>query len=47
MIYSQVYPSQFEVIIVDSGSADETSRIAKSYPAKIVSIKPDFNLLTN
>ncbi len=40
MIYNQEFGGKFEVIIVDSGSTDETIDIAKSFPVRVVSIKP-------
>ena len=38
-VFSQNYKS-FETIIIDSGSTDETLKIAKKYPVKIIQIKP-------
>ena len=40
MIFNQKY-GDFEVLIIDSGSTDETLEIARRYPAKITSIKPE------
>lgn len=38
-VFSQNYES-FEVIVIDSGSTDETLEIAKSYPVKVIQIDP-------
>lgn len=40
-VYTQGYPGKFEVIIIDSGSTDETITIAKRNPTRIVNIKPE------
>ena len=40
-IYAQKYPGEFEVIIVDSGSTDNTLDIARNYPTKVHHIKPE------
>jgi rhamnosyltransferase len=40
-IYAQKYPGKFEVIIIDSGSRDETINTAKGYDTKITNIKPE------
>jgi len=37
-IFSQQTSAEFEVIVVDSGSSDETLEIARQYPAKIYEI---------
>lgn len=40
-VYSQNFPeNEFEVVIVDSGSEDNTLEIIKKYPVKLVQIKP-------
>jgi rhamnosyltransferase len=40
-IYAQKYPGEFEVIIVDSGSIDNTLAIAENYSTKVHRIKPE------
>lgn len=41
MVYSQSYPRPFEVVIIDSGSIDDTLDIARRYPARLVQIRPE------
>ena len=40
-IYAQKYAGEFEVVIVDSGSIDNTLEIAQNYPTKVHQISPD------
>ena len=40
MVFDQKY-DDYEVLIIDSGSIDETLEIARKYPAKITSINPE------
>jgi rhamnosyltransferase len=43
-IYSQRVPFRFEVIVVDSGSTDDTLHICKEFPLTVLAIHPeDFN----
>lgn len=39
-IFEQNFNKKFEVIIIDSGSTDETIEIAKKYPVRLIQIKP-------
>jgi len=41
MIFSQKYDEEYEVIMIDSGSKDNTLTIAKKYPTKIYEIPPE------
>lgn len=38
-VFAQIYKS-FETIIIDSGSTDNTLKIARKYPVRIIKIKP-------
>jgi rhamnosyltransferase len=38
---SQNFDGNYEIIVIDSGSADGTPDIAQSYPVKLVRIKPE------
>ncbi len=40
-IYSQKFDGMYEVLVIDSGSTDETVGIARTFPARVVSIQPD------
>lgn len=40
-IFSQKFDSQYEVLVIDSGSTDETLSIAREFPVKITQIKPE------
>jgi len=40
-VFSQDTSLQYEVIVIDSGSADETLEIARKFPVVIETIKPD------
>ena len=40
-IFSQRYDGKYEVLVIDSGSTDDTLRTAKEFPVKIIQIKPD------
>lgn len=39
-VYSQDYKENFEVLVIDSSSEDNTVNIARKYPAKIITINP-------
>jgi len=41
MIFSQKYDEEYEVIMIDSGSKDDTLTIAKNYQTKIYEIPPE------
>jgi len=40
-LFSQNFDGNYEIIVIDSGSADGTPEIAQSFPAKIIRIKPE------
>ena len=40
-IYSQQYSGSYEVIVIDSGSADGTPGAARKYPVRLVEITPE------
>jgi rhamnosyltransferase len=40
-VYSQKCASQFEVVVTDSGSSDDTLSIARRYPLRIYTIPPE------
>jgi len=40
-IFSQKFDGRYEVLVIDSGSTDETLSIAKEFPVKITQIKPE------
>ena len=39
-LFSQKFQGKYEVLIIDSGSTDDTLAVARSFPAKITGIKP-------
>jgi rhamnosyltransferase len=40
-VFNQDYAGNYEVIVIDSSSEDNTDKIAKKYPAKVIIIKPE------
>lgn len=40
-IFSQKFDGSFEVLVIDSGSADDTLLVAQTFPTKITRIKPE------
>ncbi|WXG41700.1 MAG: glycosyltransferase family 2 protein [Candidatus Freyarchaeum deiterrae] len=40
-VFKQKFSGEFEVLIIDSGSSDNTLTIAKNYPVRIYTIKPE------
>jgi rhamnosyltransferase len=40
-IYAQKNAGQFEVVVIDSGSTDETTEVAKRYPVRLEKIRPE------
>nr|MDO8081177.1 glycosyltransferase family 2 protein [Candidatus Freyarchaeota archaeon] len=40
-IFKQEFSGEFEVLVIDSGSRDNTLTIAKNYPVRIYTIKPE------
>jgi rhamnosyltransferase len=41
VLFSQKFEGNYEILMIDSGSSDETPQIAKRYPVNITKIKPE------
>jgi len=39
-IFAQAFDGEYEVLVIDSGSSDDTVKIAEEFPAKLTIIKP-------
>lgn len=40
-IFSQKFNGQYEVLVIDSGSTDDTLKVAQEFPAKVTQIEPE------
>ena len=40
-IFSQKFDDQYQVLVIDSGSTDDTVNTAKEFPVQITKIKPE------